>query len=134
MAKGKAESEYQKVLDDLKFSEQRVRQLSKNERYLENELLIRQDYENKSNFFEIENRKLLKMVSKLKETNKVSEENWKIAEENTITRENINMKLQNLLDVKSKQVQKLEAENGKHKETIDQMTNQIEAFKNEIKG
>ena len=134
MAKGKAESEYQKVLDDLKISEQSVRQLSKNERYLENELLIRQDYENKSNFFEIENRKLLKMVSKLKETNKVSEENWKIAEENTITRENINRKLQDLLYVKSKQVQKLEAENGKHKETIDQMTNQIEAFKNEIKG
>jgi len=42
-AKEKAEIEYKKILEDLKESELKIRQISKNERYLKNEL------ENKNN-------------------------------------------------------------------------------------
>ena len=118
-AKENAEIEYQKILEDLKASELKIRQFSKNERYLKNEL------ENKNNSLEIENRKLLQKVTKLLKANKNSEENWKISEENTIAREKIIKKLNDFLE-------NLEKENRTQKEAIKLLKDENERYKEKL--
>ena len=119
-AKEKAEIEYQKILEDLKASELKIRQFSKNERYLKNEL------ENQKNLLEIENRKLLQKVTKLLKANKNSEENWKISEENTIAREKIIKKLNDFLE-------NLEKENRTQKEAIKLLKDENESYKEKLR-
>ena len=119
-AKEKAEIEYQKIFEDLKASELRIRQFSKNERYLKNEL------ENQKNSLEIENRKLLQKVTKLLKANKNSEENWKISEENTIAREKIIKKLNDFLE-------NLEKENRTQKEAIKLLKDEKESYKEKLR-
>ena len=119
-AKENAEIEYQKILEDLKASELKIRQFSKNERYLKNEL------ENQKNLLEIENRKLLQKVTKLLKANKNSEENWKISEENTIAREKIIKKLNDFLE-------NLEKENRTQKEAIKLLKDENESYKEKLR-
>ena len=119
-AKENAEIEYQKILEDLKASELKIRQFSKNERYLKNEL------ENQKNSLEIENRKLLQKVTKLLKANKNSEENWKISEENTIAREKIIKKLNDFLE-------NLEKENRTQKEAIKLLKDENESYKEKLR-
>ena len=104
----------------MKAAELKLRQFSKNERYLKNEL------ENQKNSLEIENRKLLQKVTKLLKANKNSEENWKISEENTVAREKIIKKLNDFLE-------NLEKENRTQKEAIKLLKDENESYKEKLR-
>jgi len=126
-AKENAELEYNKLKADLNAVELERRKQSKNEKYLQNELDIKSNLiydianknmkklsQQKQKYSQIlnENKKLLKKVADLIETNKKSELNWKIAEENKNTRDSINKKLQDLIRNKEIQIENLETENA----------------------